>query len=763
MNKLKNKKLLYVLIPVVLVLVIVIVVVASGAGSAAVQEPTVDLRTKPAYPDKTVLSANKPDTSKKLEDGSYLVAYNDDYEMYLDESTLGITMVDKVTGSMMVSTVSEAAIDEARTNTNASWRNFIRSGVGLDLQVGNTTQQKKVGVNEAEISITLVDGGFVAKLDYPAYELGFEMSVLLYDEGFVDVIIPDSSIYENSEKNKIGNIYLYPMMGCSYLDTAEGYMLLPDGNGALIYLNDKENRYTAPYSQRAYGTDVGITEPYVLSLLWDEHETINPPEYVMGPIYGIAHTKDKMAFIAMVTKGAEAATIEGYPNGVYTDFNWAAAKFLKTTIYNEPTSNSGGSIVKVTDRLKYDAAVTFFFTRNEEANYAGMANRYRTYLMETGRLLQKDDGVFRLRADFLGSDRENWMFTTKAVPMTTTDDIREIYGELKQEGVTDLLTVYKGWQKGGINNLPVDSFKVDSAIGGTRDLQKLMEEAKEAGIQFYLYADPLRANPSTTNTTFNVIKKIDKRLYTENTYKDVYDSMRYLTAPRTNELLTNLVNSMAKKDINSLALTGITNTMFTYYYSGTIYDRLYTAEMQASWFESVKDSMDLVLEEPVSTYWKYTNAIIDMPVKDSDYIFTEESIPFLSIVMKGILPMYSDYVNFEANKNEFFLKLVETGIYPSFYLTMEDSTDLYYTNSNDLYSSQYSVYKDTIIQYYNVLKEFNGYVSGSMIAAHELKGNKVVEVTYHNGVVVTLDYKAYTFKVEKDGAELMSYKVGDAE
>ena len=89
------------------------------------------------------------------------------------------------------------------------------------------------------------------------------------------------------------------------------------------------------------------------------------------------------------------------------------------------------------------------------------------------------------------------------------------------------------------------------------------------------------------------------------------------------------------------------------------------------------------------------------------FIFTDESIPFLSIVFKGIVPMYSDYVNFEANKHEFFLKLVETGIYPSFYITMQDSTELYYTNSNDLYSSQYSVYKNTMIEYYKALKEFN--------------------------------------------------------
>ena len=39
---------------------------------------------------------------------------------------------------------------------------------------------------------------------------------------------------------------------------------------------------------------------------------------------------------------------------------------------------------------------------------------------------------------------------TKSVTMTTIDNIREIYDELEKEGVKDILSIYKGWQKGGL-------------------------------------------------------------------------------------------------------------------------------------------------------------------------------------------------------------------------------------------------------------------------------------------------------------------------
>lgn len=758
MNNLKkHKKLLFILIPVLLVVIIVGAIIYNRTmNRGAIDTPTVDLRTASEVTSSAV-SSGSVDTTKELS-GHYLVAENDGYELYLKQETLSIMIRDKVTGSVMESTVTD---DDGKSN--ASWSGFLQSGINVDMQIGNTTQQKKVDLisSGAEIKVQLIEGGFKASIDYTQYELGFELTVLLYDDGSIEATIPEASIYENSETNKIGNIYVYPMLGYTYLGERDGYMLIPDGNGALIYLNDKGGRYSSAYSQRVYGSDIGISESYVLSLFWSKYETINEAEYILAPVYGMVHSSDEMAYLAVITNGAEGATIEAYPNGAYTDYNWITAKFLKRTIYNEPTSNSGGSVVKVTERLPYDISVRFFFTRNEKADYAGLAGTYRDYLLETGELITKPD-EFRLRADFLGTDRESWMFTTKAVTMTTTDDIREIYAELKEAGVTSLLTLYKGWQDGGICNLPVDSYDADGSVGGTKDLTRLMEEAEEAGISFYLYTDALRANPDTTNTTFNVIKKIDTRLYTESTYKDVYESMNFLTPARTNLLLDHLIESMAKKNINNLALSGITNTMFSFRYSGTNYDRLYTAEMYASLFENIADDVDFVMEEPIATYWKYTDAIIDMPVQDSDYIFTDESVPFLSMVFKGIVPMYSDYVNFEANKNEFFLKLVETGIYPSFYLTMEDSAKLYYTNSNDLYSSQYNVYKETILEYYEVLKEFNDLVAGAVITDHEILAGGTVVVTYSNGAVVTINYSENSFTVSQAGSEVMTYKAGDA-
>ena len=128
-----------------------------------------------------------------------------------------------------------------------------------------------------------------------------------------------------------------------------------------------------------------------------------------------------------------------------------------------------------------------------------------------------------------------------------------------------------------------------------------------------------------------------------------------------------------------------------------------------------------------------------MPLYSSSYIIEDEFVPFLSIVLKGVMPVYSEYINFEANKQEFFLKMIESGSYPSFYITRESSSELIYTNSNDIYSSQYSAYADQIEAYAKELKEINDKVKDATITAHDIFGD-AVRVIYSNGVKIYVNY-----------------------
>lgn len=682
-----------------------------------------------------------------------LVAENDAIGLYLYEPTLSLIIRDKKTGAIMESTVQESD-----GTLNATWENFIKSGIGFDILNDVNEERTDLLSAGAQIDVTKSGDGFSAAVDLTKYEISFTLNVTLKDDG-IEVEIPSESIVEAQEKVTIGNIYVYPFLGYTYSYERDGYMFVPDGNGALIYLEDNDGRFSSPLTLKVWGDNAGVDESYVLSLFWEEFQTVNDAEPVLAPVFGMVHTDSQMAMLGIIEEGAEDARIAAYPNGAITNYNWITPRFTLRRIYKQLMSKEGTSAVQLQEdkRAACDIRVRYVFTSGEEADYAGMAVKYREYLLEEQQLAAKEDD-FRIRLDFLGTDRENGMIFKKPVVMTTTDNIRDIYADLKAEGVTDIFSIYKGWQDGGIWSMPVSKYKADSKIGGTSDLTKLVGEAKEAGIELYLYQDALRANPDTVNTTFNVIKKLDESVYKENTYKEIYESFNFQTTAQAVKKLNESLASYQKKGIDSLALTGMTDHLYSYSYNGKQYNRTETLQAFSDALGNAAQSFKLAMEEPLSCYWNMTESIVGMPVSTSSYIFTDEEVPFLSIALKGVRPMYAGYTNFEANKSEYFLQLVETGIHPSFYLTWEDPVDLLYTNSSDLYTSRYGVYKNEIIDYYNQLRAVSDETAGAVITDRE-KTDNVAVVTYSNGVKVYVNYNEKSVTCDGIALEGMSYKV----
>lgn len=688
--------------------------------------------------------------------GHPLIAENDNLALYMNEEDLSVVVADKATGAYMESSIS---YDDGRNND--SWMGAMKSALVLTLinQNDDTKQADLINDNVTK-NIQYTDNGFSAEVYWTTYQIGMTLEVELLEDGLT-ARIADESIKEDGDRYYIGTIAMYPYMGTSYLDDKEGYLLVPDGNGALIYLDDKEGRFNSGYSSMIYGRDIGFTESSASSSLWGRYEMITDAEQIIAPVYGIAHTDDGIAYLAVVEEGAMRATIEAHPNGVSVDYNRAYAKFIERRLYTQPTSNTStvGSLhICEAERSHSDLQIRFLFTSGDNANYAGMANAYRNYLLNNGGLSMQPDS-YRTRIDFMGTERESWVIGTTAVVMTTVDDIREIYADLSGENVTDIFTVYKGWQDGGLYNIPITKYKADSKIGGTSALTDLIKDAQNDGIEFYLYSDALRINPDEQNATFNVVKKINKRRYEEDTYQDVYETMLYLIPERSDTLINRFIASYTKKDVDNLCIAGLSNTLFSWNYSGDVYTRYECGAKYADTIAQVKEKTNLVMEQPFAYLWKDTKAFIDMPLYTSSYIYEDESVPFLSIVLKGVMPVYSEYVNFEANKQEFFLKMIETGTYPSFYITKESASELIYTNSCDIYSSEYDVYKSTIAEYSQAMKELNDKVSGAFITGHEIMDNGVNVVTYSNGVTVYVNYSSYEQTVDGHTIDAMSYEV----
>jgi len=154
-----------------------------------------------------------------------------------------------------------------------------------------------------------------------------------------------------------------------------------------------------------------------------------------------------------------------------------------------------------------------------------------------------------------------------------------------------------------------------------------------------------------------------------------------------------------------------------------------------------------VLDNAFAYQWKYATVLTNMPMGGSGYIYTMDEVPFLSIATSGKIPVYAEYTNFQANQSDFLLKLIETGAYPSFLITAQDPELLQDTDSAEIYSSKYELYKDQILEYSAILSDLHNKTQNASIIRHEKSGN-IVNVTYDNGVVVTVNYSDGTWGVK---------------
>ena len=324
--------------------------------------------------------------------------------------------------------------------------------------------------------------------------------------------------------------------------------------------------------------------------------------------------------------------------------------------------------------------------------------------------------------------------------MTSAADVQEIFSDLQAAGVSSLIGEYRGWQNGGIWAVPVSSFSADGAIGGNAAVKELIRSAKEQDYMLMPYVDALRMNASTNTFTYDAAKMVNKTTLKEKNTRQVYNLFYYLLPEKSAERLSQLKRSLTDNGIGTLAVGGITDTLFSWSLRDRFYSRGDGAAAYAGALEELSGELGLALEEPFLYQWRYASAILNMPLDGSEYLYTDEEVPFMTLALKGLIPMYSDYVNFEANKTEFFLNLAETGVFPSFYVTKENSSGLLYTNSNDLYSTEYGAYRDTIIRYDRELRALAEKTAGAVITGHEKLAGDVRRVTYSNGTVVYVNY-----------------------
>jgi hypothetical protein len=597
-------------------------------------------------------------------------------------------------------------------------------------------------------------------------QISFEVAVevRLTDNGIKTSFIQDSVVEE--ENAKLASISLYPYFGTAVSEIAgvetEGYIVVPDGSGAVIEFNNGK-AYQQPYSKRLYGADIGIMK----------HKMPEVQQDIKIPLYGMV--KEDSAYAAIITAGDAMATLNADVSGridsynkVYPSFNFRE----KESITLGTGATSYGVTLWTEDRVKSDFAVEYSFLKGSEANYVGIANVYKKYLEDNFRFDSVDETKDTIvTTEFLGSyDRKDFVF---GIPYKTTESLttfkqsEQILTELKELGINNINVIYKGMINGGLSSSLNNKFNIESNLGGKRDYRDLLEYTNENNITLYPEINVM--------TTSEYNKMFDNYRYTSNRI-DGKQSMLFTYHPSINLPYSETPNSEFRDDyvINPLFFEEITNDFLSDYDENSIAfsklggnlggaygdETLYKQNAMLTQVELLKSiNENVLLNSPLGYAIPYSNYITDVPFETTRYAILDYQIPLLQLVLSGKVDYSTISLNtdYDRSVDYNFLKTIETGSNIKYTLSFDNSKELKDTKYNNYISSEYTNWLTRIEEQVAELDEIgihNGY-----LVDHELLAANVIKVTYSHGLQIIINYNLSPIIIDGTTIDATDYSV----
>ncbi|KKO51767.1 DUF5696 domain-containing protein [Paenibacillus sp. DMB20] len=335
----------------------------------------------------------------------------------------------------------------------------------------------QVGYGEEDLAYDNAENGLDNEIrpDHAQFAIPVEIR-LEQDQLAVRV---DAAAIKQTGTAPIHTITLLEFFGAA--DSSEsGYMLVPDGSGALIRLNNGKTIEPA-YHASVYGEDRSITA--------DERLADNEP--VRLPVFGLK--LGGAAWLGIIEKGDGIASIKADVSGRLNTYNYASPVFTLTS--KDRVVIIGGSVTSsnpVHQKKPYsgDIVVRYGFLGGEDADYSGMAKLYRGYLADKYDLRKLEAGkdvpfILELvggaetRKSLLGVPYDT------IVPLTTYGQAKDLVEQLKEHRVNRIKLRYTGWFNGGVNHSSASRISLDQAVGGEKSFRRFEEFLRSQDIGFY--------------------------------------------------------------------------------------------------------------------------------------------------------------------------------------------------------------------------------------------------------------------------------------
>ena len=567
-------------------------------------------------------------------------------------------------------------------------------------------------------------------------------------------------------------------------ESDKGYTFIPDGSGALVRFEDlfNDNNRQVKFENAMYGNDYAYYQV----------KSKNAANMTM-PVFGLSNHTANKGFFAIIEDGEALAIVTSNHTTAYHSI-YAAFKITPSDVYDLADSfSSGASSSKeisikseqvysglcqvnynmlTADETAEAAGITDYY----ENSYVGMANLYRDYLQEKGvisKLQNVNKDNVKLFLEAFGSIQvEEKILTfpvTVSKALTTFDDIKLMYADLKANGIGNTSFILKGFANGGLTSEYPTEIDWESSVGGEDGLEDLLKYAGENGfdvipdIEFaYSYATGSFSGYSHSK---NAVRTLDNRYTTKRNYYAATQTFERTGGVAVSSgsfayLYDLFYEEMSQYNVGYLSVKSLGSDLNSDFDKEDYYDREASKDAVVEMLQLLKGSTGnksykLLMEAGNSYAMPYADSLLSVSLDSSRRSEMSESVPFFGIVFHGSIEFAGGSYNMEGDTEYAFLKAIENGA--TLYFTVaKNNVELLKFDSeyNKYYSVSYDNLKNTIISTYNKFNAVMKDVQDKYIVNHgfldairtddntSVDSSLIVMVEYEGGIGFVLNYSS---------------------
>lgn len=566
-------------------------------------------------------------------------------------------------------------------------------------------------VSKGGLEMMFLDQGLVAVYDFQKPGIKIRVEYKLGPD-YLSVILPTAGIetYPDEEGNENLNtvtaVDLLPVMGAGSSEE-EGWLLVPDGSGALIHFNNGTTSMTE-YNANLYGKDAGVEGQIGLSETLAQQARTRE-QTARLPVFGTFHEgQGGQGLLGVITQNdAKGAVLARVSNLTSYNYAWSRFRVRNGGSMMMNSKEFGASVIGVSEReglTTGEYEVRYYPLSGERAGYAGMADTYRAYLIQEKGLSQRvAQDEYPLYLELYGQVKKAAQILgipyTKTVNLTTLADVREITDKL---GDTQTVVRYANWMPGSYYEKMPSAAKLAGSLGKPDEMRALDEALRAKGGGLFPAADLIniykggRGYWAIRDAVLTPVNSPQMQFEMAANSKAVNPNVApwtLLSPGKYDQFFTRYFDSFNKTGLSGLALDAVGEIASSDNRSGGTGRGLVPGIVRDT---LGKARQDLMLTGGNAYAAALASHVLSTPGANSGYTLTDESIPFYQMVFHGYVPYGIGLVNHAADPELFLLKCLEVGASPQYAFVGRNAGEVADTRLQFLYSPDFALWEQEV-------------------------------------------------------------------